>query len=115
MAVEVGYLTIEVQSLDKASAFFGPLFGWAFETSPGQAGAHIGNTHPPIGFSIGGPTLYPNIYFKVSDIRAMGEEIVALGGEVGAISESPSGLSAVCQDDQGTVFALWQPAPGFDG
>ncbi len=115
MAVEVGYLTIAVQSLEKAKAFFAPLFGWDFEIMPAEAGAHIANTHPPIGFSIGGPTLYPNLYFKVSDIRAMGERIIELGGGFGSISESPSGLSAVCQDDQGTVFALWQPAPGFDG
>jgi predicted enzyme related to lactoylglutathione lyase len=40
---------------------------------------------------------------------------VALGGVAGEISESPSGLSAVCGDDQGTRFSLWQPAPGFEG
>ncbi len=114
MAVEVGYITISVRSIDMAKAFFEPLFGWSFEYMPGQAGAHIGNIHPPIGFSVGGPTLYGNVYFKVSDIRAMGKQIVALGGEFGGISESPSGSSAICQDDQGTVFAIWQPAPGFD-
>jgi predicted enzyme related to lactoylglutathione lyase len=115
VTIEVGYITFAVQSLDKAKAFFEPLFGWVFEYMPGQAGAHIGNTRMPIGFSIGGPTHYPNVYFKVPSIRETGAQIVELGGKIGSISESPSGLSATCEDDQGTVFALWQPAPGFDG
>ncbi len=115
MTVEVGYLTIAVQSLDKAKAFFEPLFGWVFDYIPGQGGAHIGNTNLPLGFSIGGPTHYPNVYFKVSDIHATGDQLAALGGQVGPVSNSPSGLSAICEDDQGTIFALWQPAPGFDG
>jgi hypothetical protein len=113
MPVELGYLTIPVQSVARAKAFFGALFGWEFQLT-GETGAHIGNTKLPIGFSTGGPTDYAALYFKVTDIKATAAKIAPLGGSTGEISESPSGLSAVCKDDQGTSFSLWQPAPGFD-
>jgi predicted enzyme related to lactoylglutathione lyase len=113
MPVELGYLTIPVPSVARAKAFFGPLFGWDFQQT-GETGAHIGNTKLPIGFSTGGPANYAALYFKVADIRAAIAKIGPLGGSAEDIAESPSGLSAVCKDDQGTAFSLWQPAPGFD-
>jgi len=35
-----------------------------------------------------------------------------LGGEVGMLTESTTGISTDCRDDQGTEFSLWQPAFG---
>lgn len=113
MPVELGYLTIPVPSVPRAKAFFGALFGWNFDQSFGPDAAHIDNTKLPIGFSTGGPTDYATLYFQVSDIREMTAQVVALGGAAGDVTESPSGLSAICADDQGTQFSLWQPAPGF--
>jgi predicted enzyme related to lactoylglutathione lyase len=54
------------------------------------------------------------LYFKVTDIKAAVAKLGAFGGSAGDVSQSPSGLSAICKDDQGTAFSLWQPAPGFD-
>jgi predicted enzyme related to lactoylglutathione lyase len=114
MPVELGYLTIPVPSVPRAKAFFGALFGWRFEEDLGPDAAHVANTRLPLGFSAGGPTDYSTLYFQVSDIQGMCARVVALGGGAGEVSESPSGLSAVCTDDQGTDFGLWQPAPGFE-
>jgi hypothetical protein len=113
MPVELGYLTIPVPSVARAKAFFGALFGWDFQQT-GEGAAHIGNTKLPIGFSTGGPTNYAALYFKVTDIKAAVAKIGSLGGSAGEITKSPSGLGAICNDDQGTTFSLWQPAPGFD-
>ena len=115
MPVQLGYLTIPVLDTPRAMAFFGAVFGWTFDPSSGPAGAHVDNVHPPIGLSRGGPTDYSNLYFQVPDIAGALGRLVALGGAAGEISESPSGISAVCGDDQGTRFSLWQPAPGFEG
>ena len=53
------------------------------------------------------------MWFKVSDIRAAVARVRDLGGHADQPQESPSGWSAACRDDQGTLFNLWQPAPGY--
>ena len=110
--VELGYLTLNVADVERARRFFGALFGWEFEGGPN--GAHIKNTKLPIGLAPGGPVNIAFAYFKVTDIDAAMARARELGGSARDRSESPSGLSAVCTDDQGTEFSLWQPAPGFE-
>jgi predicted enzyme related to lactoylglutathione lyase len=110
--IELGYVTIPVPNVSRAKVFFETLFGWKFEVS-GPGSAHIGNTKLPFGFSTGGPTDYSTLYFQVTDIKAMVAKVEALGGSVGKPQENPSGLIAICKDDQGTGFSLWQPAHGF--
>ena len=113
MPAELGYLTIPVSSVQLAKAFFGPLFGWNFQET-GENAAHIDNTKLPIGLSGGGPADYSNVYFQVADIKAAVAQLLALGGRADEIQESPSGQHAICSDNQGTRFSLWQPAPGFE-
>jgi len=52
-------------------------------------------------------------YVSVDDIRALVPRVAELGGQAGAVTESPSGLTATCTDDQGMTVRLWQPAPGY--
>jgi predicted enzyme related to lactoylglutathione lyase len=115
MPTELGYLTIPVPSVPRAKSFFGSLFDWRFEQASGPESAHIGNTRLPIGFSTGGPVDYGSLYFQVADLASMVARVRSLGGAAADTVESPSGLSARCEDDQGTAFSLWQPAPGFEG
>jgi uncharacterized protein len=111
MVTEIGYLTLSVADIDRATAFYGALFGWTFETGPG--GAHVGNTKLPMGLAELGPADFRFLYFRVDDIAAAKASLVNLGGRIVEESEAPSGLNAVCADDQGTIFSLWQPAAGF--
>jgi hypothetical protein len=112
MATELGYVTLPVKDVDRAARFFGALFGWTFEHASVR-GAHVGNTNFPLGVSTGGPSDLHFLYFRVDDIAAMKAKAAELGGEVRGEGESPSGLNATCTDDQGTIFSLWQPAPGY--
>ncbi len=113
MAVELGYLTVSVADVGRAMAFYGALFGWSFEhVSEGQS-AHVGNTTLPLGLVGGGPADLRFLYFRVEDMRAMTTRVVELGGRVLEAHDYPSGANAVCDDGQGTVFSLWQPAPGY--
>lgn len=112
--VEVGYLTIPFDDTATARAFYGALFGWV--TEDGHAGdqyAHIANTKLPMGMTPGGVDAPAHLYFRVDDADAMADRVVELGGRVVERSGFDSGRSIDCVDDQGRVFTLWQPAPGY--
>jgi predicted enzyme related to lactoylglutathione lyase len=109
MAVELGYFTLPVKSLDNAKRFYGALFGWEFAAS-----GHIENTTFPLGISPDGPAELPFVYFRVADIDAAAARVTQLGGTVRSRNTYPSGPNAVCADPDGTVFSLWQPAPGYE-
>jgi predicted enzyme related to lactoylglutathione lyase len=112
MPAELGYFTLNVKDIARAQRFYGALFGWEFEGGP--KGAHVRNTKLPIGLAPGGPASLPFVYFRVQDINAAATHVAELGGTVRERTENPSGLTAVCADDQGTEFSIWQPAPGFE-
>ena len=111
MAAELGYFTISVKDVPRAMKFYGALFGWTFEQSGN--GAHINNTEFPLGLAQGEPVDLHFAYFRIADMVATTAKVKSLGGSVKSQNEYPSGLNAVCIDDQGTMFSLWQPAPGF--
>jgi predicted enzyme related to lactoylglutathione lyase len=110
MAGELGYFTLPVADLEKGRAFYAGLFGWRM--AAGEQYAHIENTTPPGGL-VRGPGDTVQIWFRVEDIRAAAARVKELGGEASEPSESASGWSADCRDNQGTRFSLWQPAPGY--
>jgi len=109
MPVELGYFTLPVKNLANAKRFYGELFGWEFEE-----GGHVANTKFPMGLGANGPAELPNAYFRVDDVEKVAARVVKLGGKVRSRNEYPSGPNAVCVDPDGTVFSLWQPAPGFE-
>ena len=112
--VEVGYLTLASTDTARAVAFFGELFGWQFEQgASGEGYAHIANTRLPMGITPDGVGEPPTLYFRVGSIAAMTPRVVALGGTVVSTDQYESGGSATCQDDQGSTFMLWEPAPGY--
>lgn len=109
MPVEHGYFTLLVKDVARAKQFCGALFGWQFEGN-----GHVNNTKFPHGVSTGGPVDISFAYFKVNDLEEHVAHVLSLGGEVREHNAPVSGPNAICADDQGTVFALWQPAPGFE-
>ncbi|MDX2165786.1 MAG: VOC family protein [Deltaproteobacteria bacterium] len=110
MAGQLGYFTLPVADLAKGRAFYRGLFGW--QLAAGEHYAHIENTTPPGGL-VQGPGDTAQVWFRVDDIGAAVARVRELGGVASPPSESPSGWSADCRDDQGTRFSLWQPAPGY--
>ena len=111
MPVELGYFTLQVADVARAKAFYGALFGWTFEAGS----SHVANTKFPLGLSPGGPVDVSDfVYFRVDDLEAILPRVAAFGGEVRERAVYPSGPNAACADDQGTIFTLWQPAPGFE-
>jgi uncharacterized glyoxalase superfamily protein PhnB len=113
--VEIGYVTFASPDTARAARFYGALFGWA--TEPGNSGdqyAHVGNTELPMGLTPGSADDAPVVYFRVDDIARSTARVRELGGEVLSETTYDSGPNAVCRDDQGRQFHLWQPAPGYE-
>jgi len=113
--VEVGYLTFAVPDTTAASAFYGALFGWSSEVgNAGDEYRHIDNTKLPMGMTPGPVDEAPVLYFRVGDIGTYANRVRELGGTVVSETTYESGPNAVCRDDQGREFQLWQPAPGYE-
>ncbi|HKY14581.1 MAG TPA: VOC family protein [Microthrixaceae bacterium] len=115
---EVGYYVLRVPDIDKGRAFWGGLFGWHFSeeaVSPwGERNSHVDNSIVPFGLSENAqdsPFVTP--YFRVADLAAAVETVRRLGGQVLESTDYETGGDAVCVDDQGVRFNLWQPAPGY--
>jgi len=113
--VEVGYLTFATPDVVRASQFYGALFGWQAEAGEqGDEHAHVANTRLPMGLTTGPVDEAPVLYFRVDDIAGYVSRVTELGGTVLSQTTYASGPNAVCRDDQGREFQLWQPAPGFE-
>jgi uncharacterized glyoxalase superfamily protein PhnB len=115
---ELGYYTFYVPDVDRAAAFYGALFGWSFEeaspTPDGvHRGRHVNNTTLPLGVNDDPSFASPNLHYRVADLQAAVAVVREIGGEVVSVADDAAGPSAVCRDDQGVEFQLWQPAPGY--
>jgi hypothetical protein len=114
MATEIGYFTLCVPDVQKGATFYGGVFGWTFDPSPGSHEyRHINNTQLPGGLVAHDAQMIMRPYYRVDDIEGAIARVRALGGKAEAPAQSPSGLSSLCHDDQGVPFNLWQPAPGL--
>ncbi len=110
---EVGYVTVHVADSRRAVAFYEGLLGWRFQEPRSADYHHVDNLRLSLGLY--GNHDQPSVewYIRVSDIASLVPRVAELGGEAGPISESRSGLSATCTDDQGVTLRLWQPGLGY--
>jgi uncharacterized protein len=113
MPTELGYFTIPVTNIARAKTFYGGLFDWRFAADADERYAHVENTTVPLGLVAQEAGSLVNLYFRVDDMQATLARVRALGGQAEEPQASPSGLGAVCRDDGGTAFSVWQPAAGY--
>lgn len=102
------YITINVPDEPRGRRFYGDLLGWRFEGGL----ANPGFVTVPMGLA-GGSGPGHTIFVKVADVGAKAAEIRALGGSTGVPQQWPSGVGIECTDDQGTLFWITTPAPGY--
>jgi predicted enzyme related to lactoylglutathione lyase len=120
------WIDLEVQDVDAALAFYGPLFGWRFEEKlpPGAPGRYVVASRdgtdataiaaiatPDKGFD--GEVAW-HTYLAVDDIATAAVRVVELGGilssppkDVGPPGQ-PAGRMARIVDSQGAPSRLWQ-------
>ncbi len=98
--------------LQSAQRFYGKLFGWSFETaSPPGAAAYVvaklgGRDAAGLSEGPGGW----HTYLAVDDADAVAAQVAKAGGVLLAdpADAGPAGRWAVCTDEQGAEFRLWQ-------
>jgi uncharacterized glyoxalase superfamily protein PhnB len=114
---EIGYYVLGRPDLDRAKAFYGAVFGWRYaeeNTTPGgRRAAHVTSAKVPFGLTEDPAIRTWHPWFRVTDLAATLERIVAAGGEVIERQGYTSGGSARCRDDQGVEFDVYQPNEGY--
>ncbi|HEX2110164.1 MAG TPA: VOC family protein [Gaiellaceae bacterium] len=109
------HIEIPADDTAKAREFWGSLFGWEFESFPGPSEYHTTRITDDSGAAI--TNMEPGkrgarVYFDVDDVNAGVAQVRKLGGEAGDPMPVPSmGWFAVCSDNVGNEFGLWQTDP----
>jgi uncharacterized protein len=116
MAGQMVHYEIPAGDTAKAKAFWGGLFGWEFEEFPGgPVEYHIARFSETTGGAIygeDGDQRGTRTYFDVDDINTGRSRVTELGGDAGDAMPVPSmGWFAICTDNQGNEFGLWQTDP----
>lgn len=106
----IRYWTQPVRDVTAATTFYAGVFGWQF-AEVSETYAHAKDSDPACGL-MRADGKAPEVWFKTLDIASRVAKVRELGGSADEPSESASGTSAACKDDQGMRFNLWQPAPG---
>ncbi len=113
------YLTLTTADVERGAAFYGAVLGWEFRDQD-HGGKHVTNTDMPIGLRATtnpfGDTAPGEIqmWFTARDFDDAVERVRIAGGTVVEVNAYDSGREAICEDDQGVVFKLSEPAPGYD-
>lgn len=107
-AGDVAYITIQVPDSAAARDFYGSVLGWEFTPGHVDDGWQVTNTRPMTGLSGGHAEVTVVPMWRVDDIDAAVARVRAAGGRATDPERQPYGISADCEDDQGTRFYLGQ-------
>ncbi len=105
---DLTYLTLEVVDSERLRELFGALLGWTFAPGRSEDGWNVSDPMPMTGVSGGHETATAVPMWRVDDIAAAVERVIAAGGTSSPVERQPYGLSADCTDNQGTRFGLNQ-------
>jgi len=109
---DVGYAWLSVPDVDRAVAFHAAVLGWSVGPGSDPDGRQVQGRTPSLGLHGGDARSTLNCCYAVNDIAAAVARVRRAGGGAGEPQEAPYGLVADCRDDQGTIFALYQPPGG---
>ncbi|TDC74560.1 VOC family protein, partial [Actinomadura sp. 7K507] len=110
---DVGYTSIWVPDVDRAAAFYGTVLGWHAVPGSGSSARQIeGLPEQHIGMFGGQQHRTAYLAFAVEDIDESINRIRDAGGQAEGPTDEPYGLSAMCTDDQGMNFTVYQPPEG---
>jgi predicted enzyme related to lactoylglutathione lyase len=112
MAGQVVHVEFPADDTNTARRFWGGLFGWQWQPTPGPFEYHMTQLSEQTGGAV--TNMEPGklglrVYFDVADINAGAARVKELGGQAGEVAPVPRmGWFAVCKDPAGNEFGLWQ-------
>lgn len=111
MPGEINWFELPAEDTARAREFYGALFGWRTNEFGGDY--HVIDNGPVGAIAPKDAQLtHPRVYFHSADIDASVARVHELGGKSEEVQTVPEvGRIAHCQDDQGTAFSLFEPAP----
>ena len=120
MAGKPVHIEFAAGNTGREKEFWSGLFGWQWESVPGPVEYHMTQIVPQetggAVYAAEGDKRGLRVYFDVDDINAGAARVKELGGEAGEATPVPSmGWFAVCKDNQGNEFGLWQTDPNAPG
>ena len=105
---DLAYLSFHVADSGRFRAFFGALLGWEFSPGRVEDGWSIEGPMPMAGLAGGAARASAVAMYRVDDIEAAVERVLAAGGTASRPEAMPYGVTSDCTDDQGMPFYLGQ-------
>jgi|GEM_PF-202921 len=109
---DVGYVSLWVPDVDRATRFFGTVLGWTYAPASGGQGRQVAGRDLHHGLWGGQDRSTLFCCFAVADVAAAAGRVREAGGTATTPHPEPYGLVAECTDDQGVRFAVFQPPDG---
>ena len=107
---DLGYVSWWTPDADRAARFYGAVLGWAYDTDHGPR-RHVRGTSMSMGIDGGHEHSTMFCCYAVHDVDAAVGAVRAAGGGADEPTDEPFARSAMCTDDQGLRFAVWQAGP----
>jgi uncharacterized glyoxalase superfamily protein PhnB len=114
---DAGYVSLWVPDADATAAFFATVLGWDYAANDPGRPANRQLAGRRLEHGIQGGVVTPTLFtcYAVGDLDAAVARVRAARGDAAEPTDEPWGRTATCTDDQGTPFALYQPAAGVAG
>lgn len=112
---DIGYVSVWVPDADRAAAFYESVLGWTYAPQQATQSRRVVGSTPSVGI-FGGQergTLF--CCYAVDDVDVVVEQVRTAGGQAEEPTDEPYGRTAMCVDDQGTPFAVYEPPAGSSG
>jgi predicted enzyme related to lactoylglutathione lyase len=105
---DLAYVSLWVPDLSRAATFFSTVLGWTFGPGSTDQGRQVEGSIPQHG--IWGAQERPNLHlcYGVNDIAATIERVRTAGGRADEPVQEHYGTVAMCEDDQGVTFSLYE-------
>jgi predicted enzyme related to lactoylglutathione lyase len=107
-AGDVAYITISPGDEERASQFYGTLFGWRSEPGSVPGGRQLEGPTPMIGLWGGPGRQTVTLMYLVDDITSAVARVRAAGGTATHPEPQPYGVTSQCTDNQEMTFTLGQ-------
>lgn len=109
---DIGYVSLWVPDVVRAADFFGEVLSWRYGPASGPQGRQVQglSLHHGLWGTTSAHTLF--CCYVVDSVQEALDRIRAAGGTAEEPELEPYGLTAMCTDDAGVQFAVFEPPDG---